>query len=256
MNTLPFRNVLNFRDLGGYPTLDGRTVPYNTFYRTGNLSALNEEERAYFETLGIRFILDLRTAGESQSDPDPVFEGTEYLRHSGVQSKGGEEIDFSPKGMRQIGKDGKRQLEQLTEYYRNMPFHNGAMRILSQYVASYKVPILFHCASGKDRTGVGAMLVLLLLGVDEETVVSDYLLSNLYRKELIEEEKERSRELIANDPSMEKLILMLPGVNEDIMRSVLSSIKERYGSYENYFKEEHGISSEKLQEIRDHYLKS
>ncbi len=255
MNKNAFRKELNFRELGGYKTVDGRTTPHDLFFRSASLSLLNEEERKEFERLNIRFILDLRTKEESDADPDPLFPGVQYLRHSGVQSKGGEEIDFSPKGMRQIGENGQEQLGKLTEYYRNMPFGNEAFRILITNAASYNVPLLFHCASGKDRTGVGALLILLLLGVDQETIVKDYLLSNLYRETLIEEERRQSHDLIVKDPSLEKLILMLPGVNEDIIRAVYDSIYERYGSAEAYFEKEHGISLEALQKIREYYLR-
>ncbi len=249
-----FRREMNFRELGGYITEDGRRIPYGLFYRSAGLPYLTEDEKKRFETLNIRFILDLRTSRESIRDPDPVFPGVTYLNHSGIQSAGGDEIDFSPAGMRKIGNDGEEQLQKLTEYYRKMPFQNEAFHVLIENVRMHNVPLLFHCAAGKDRTGIASALLLLLLGTDEETAVQDYLLSNEYRKELIEEEKEISRELIAKDPARKRLILMLQGVDERIIREVLSSIKERYGNYEEYFRIEHGIDEEALNDIRDFYL--
>lgn len=249
-----FRRCLNFRELGGYTVNDGRTIPHNIFFRSGALNLLNKEELAEFDKLSIRFILDLRTKEEVSENPDPFFEDVEYLRYSGVLSQKGEDIDFSPNGMRQIGSKGKDQLSKLTEYYKQMPFNNEAIRVLIQNVSSYNTPLLFHCASGKDRTGIAAMLILLLLGADEQTVIEDYILSNVYLKEDIEKEMVLYQNLIKKDPSLQKLLLMLRGVNRDIIIETMNSIKERYVTYDDYFVSEHSLSKTDLIRIRNHYL--
>ena len=80
-----------------------------------------------------------------------------------------------PEGMNRIGEGGREQLALLKNYYARMPFNNQAFRILFEHIQKGDVPILIHCASGKDRTGVACMLILLALGVDREIVLEDYL---------------------------------------------------------------------------------
>lgn len=247
-------DYVNFRDLGSYTMKDGRKIKDGLFFRSGALSRLSEAEKKEIERLGIKCILDLRSKKESLADPDPIFEGVEYLRHSGVESTGGNDIDFSPNGMRSIGEKGKIQFEKLKEYYRNIPYHNESLHVLIDNIRKGNVPIIFHCFSGKDRTGVAAMLIMALLGADDETIMEDYLLSNSYCKKALEEEFERSAELIRKDPEIRKLLQMLEGVEEEIGRNVLESIKERYGTFENYFLEEYGIDADELDNLRNRYL--
>ena len=248
------RDLINFRDLGGYKTKDGRQIPFNTFFRSGSLARLNEEEIEEFKKYNIKYILDLRSKEETNNYPDPIFDGIEYARHSGVQSKGGDEIDFSPTGMRQIGNDGKIQYALLMEYYANMAYDNEAFHVLMDYVSNKKTPIIFHCASGKDRTGMAAILLLFLLGVDEDIVIEDYLLSNEYCKEFIEEELIKSKDLIEQDPHVEKLLRMMMGVRKETAEFFISSIYQKYLTIEDYFMDEFGFDEDKIKEIRDYYL--
>lgn len=247
-----FRKELNFRDLGGYETRDHRQIRCGLFYRSSNLSWMNEAERKTFQNLDIQYILDLRTKEESQHESDPVFEGITNVRHSGVVSRGGEEIDFSPKGMSKIGTDGKNQYEMLMKYYENMPFDNEALHVLIHLIRTGNVPVCFHCATGKDRTGIAAMIVLLLFNVDEKTVMQDYLLSNTYRQMVIEKMFAQNRKQ-TEDNYGNRLLMMRAGVLEETGRNVLNAIRKRYGTYESYFAEEYGLKPDEIRNLRERY---
>lgn len=250
------RDSVNFRDLGGYRSADGRYVRYGCFYRSGSLSRMNDEELAYLRSLHIRTLVDLRTSREAAKKPDPVLEGVRVLQHSGVVSSGGEQIDFSPAGMSQVGEAGERQIRLLTHYYRMMPYHNEAFHLLFREIAAEHVPILFHCATGKDRTGIAAMLILLLLGVPEETVLRDYLLSNEYRKDIIRRHMKEDADIIQIHPEHRELLQMQHGVSPKIGRMVLEDLKSRFGSYNGYFQAEYGFSPGEIGRLRDLYLAS
>lgn len=245
---------VNFRDLGSYETKDGRKIKEGLIFRSGALSRMDDKDKEEFKQLGIKTVLDLRSKKESDKDPDPYFEGVNYLRHSGLETKEGKEIDFSPNGMRSVGEEGIKQYNKLLNYYRNIPFNNESMHVLIDAIKNKEVPIVFHCFSGKDRTGVGAMIVLALLGVDDETIMKDYLLSNEYCTKALNEEFERSKDLIEKDPNIKKLLQMLEGVEEEVGLNVLSSIKEKYGNYDNYFTKEYGIDEKERNEIKKYYL--
>ena len=186
--------------------------------------------------------------------PDPVIEGTSYIQHNGMVVEGSEDIDWSPAGMRKIGGAAEKQLEQIRGYYKTIAFNNEAYRIMLKEIWERHVPIYFHCMTGKDRTGVGAMIILMVLGVKEEEIRKDYLLSNLYRKEILDESL-ADIELEAEDhPELKKLITIQYGVLEETFDTVMNTILERYGNLDAYLEKEYGLNAEKRQKTRDFYL--
>ena len=248
-----FRKQVNFRDLGGLETAGGRRVKEGCFFRSGGLYQMNDAERELLDRLHIRCILDLRTRAEAEKKPDPVFPGTQLLRHSGLEFANGAEIDFSPAGMAQIGESGLQQLALLKVYYRNMAFGNEAFRIMFDNIRQDNVPLIFHCHSGKDRTGVAAMLILLALDVPRETILKDYVLSNEYLADDIRNELETNREKIKEHPEADELCRMKAGVLESIGNLVLDEIHTRYPDPAGFFAEEYAWDSATLQSIRDRY---
>ena len=248
-----FRKELNFRDLGGLPTIDGKKVKAEYFYRSSGLYLLNEQEKHELTQMGIRAVLDLRTKQEIQRKPDPDLPGIKMLQHSGVVSKGGEDIDFSPKGMMKTGKDAAEQKAKLTAYYQEMPFGNQAFQVMFDEIKAGDVPILFHCATGKDRTGVAAMLLLLALGCDDETVFQDYIYSNECRKPFIDGSMKGHKEQIAKNPELQELLQMKDGVSEKIGRDVIANIHHRYPDLNEFFEKEYGLSRKDLQDLKDKY---
>lgn len=225
---------------------------------------MNAEELETLRSLGIGYIMDLRTTGESLVDPDPILPGVEMVRHSGLVFKGGEEIDFSPTGMNKVGKAGEAQLKALTDYYSIMPFDNEAFGILMKKLMDKNVPLIFHCATGKDRTGVAAMIILAALGIPKETILRDYLLSNYYHRETINRVLEENKEQTNQDPVNETLLRMRTGVTELIGKTVLDAMlapgskdmesQTSEDPFLPYLQKEFGLSTEDLKNLRDFYL--
>ena len=243
-----FRNIVNFRDLGGYRSADGRRVKAGVFYRSGGLYLMNEDELNAFRSLGIRYVMDLRTRGETKLHPDPVLPELTYLQYSGLEFANGKEIDFSPQGMLKLGAEGEEQLQFLRSYYQKIPFDNEAFRILFDEIAKDHVPLVFHCATGKDRTGVFAMLLLLALGVPRETVLADYLLSRESFAEVLEAELAAKKESIEAHPERKELITMYLSVSEIVGRLILDEIFTRYETPEEMLLAEYGADCAALRE--------
>lgn len=221
------------------------------FYRSAGLYCLKEEEKERFLQLGIRAVLDLRTRQECDRRPDPVFPGIMMIRHSGLVSAGGEDIDFSIAGMNKIGDDARTQMEKLVCYYGEMPFHNEAIRIMFDHVLAGHVPLLFHCASGKDRTGVAAMVLLLALGADPEDAFRDYMKSAENRRGHLEKILSRNRERILAHPELEELLTMKESVTERIGRLVLDRIAGRYETAAEYLEKEYGLDAARRARLRE-----
>ena len=177
---IDFQGGTNFRELGGYPAADGRHVKYGVFYRGGTLHDLqSEEDRALLDAMGLKLVLDFRSAGECKVSPDYVPDGAKYRQISAMRYENGDEIDFSPEGMKRVEQEfaflnDLSIIDSLASYYARMPFNNPAFQALFESMIKEDVPMLFHCTSGKDRTGVGAMLILLALGCDRDVALRDY----------------------------------------------------------------------------------
>ena len=249
-----FHDVLNFRDLGGLKSGDGRKVRCGFFYRGAGLAYFNAEELEEFRKLKVKTIMDLRSLTEIMTIPDPVIEGAAYIQHNGLVVEGSEDIDWSPAGMRKIGGAAEKQLEQIRGYYKTIAFNNEAYRIMLKEIRERHVPIYFHCMTGKDRTGVGAMIILMALGVKEDEIRKDYLLSNLYRKEILEESLADVEEEAKDHPELKKLITIQDGVLEETFDTVMHTILERYGNTDAYLEKEYGLNAERRQKLRDFYL--
>ncbi len=249
-----FRDALNFRDLGGLKCEDGRTVKPHLFYRGGGLYYFNEDELKEFEKLGIQTIMDLRSASEIERMPDPEISGARNIAHSGLVVRGSEDIDWSPAGMRKIGGEAKEQLRKIQGYYENIALNNKAFQIMMKEVEEGKLPIYFHCMTGKDRTGVAAIILLLALGVKKEEILKDYLESNVFRKQIVEDSIAKAGGLARNHPELRDLITIQDGVLQKTYETVMASILKKYASYGEYLEEEYGLDEDKLKALRDAYL--
>ena len=224
-----FRDKLNFRQLGGYMTTEGKTVKDNIFYRSGAPFRMNESELEALKQLGLCAIMDLRSNEEISQRPDPELPNILMIKHSGAVSEGGEEINFSTEGMNRIGEGGREQLALLKNYYARMPFNNQAFRILFEHIQKGDVPILIHCAS------------------------EDYLMTNVYQRDAIQKKLEEDKDIILAHPEREELDRMTFGVTEEIGKIVLDAIFNEYGSVETYFEKEFHINRNELQRLRSLY---
>lgn len=256
---IPLEGAVNFRELGGYPAADGRRIRHGLLYRGGNLDELRSPaDRATLSGWHLQVILDFRSEGEREKHPDPVVPGAAYHRVCAMRMQDGTEMDFSSTGIERLAAE-KAAFEKaaghpvhdydwFTVLYRQMPFGNPAYRMLFQLVETRRVPLLFHCTCGKDRTGIAAMLLLLALGVSREEALADYMLTNVYRRQIIE------KSLRGKSPEERRLLLSVEGVDEAMGAGAIDEILVRYPSYEAYFQAEFGLDEARLAALRNFYL--
>jgi protein-tyrosine phosphatase len=158
---------LNFRDLGGYEAADGRHVRWRTLFRADGLSHLTPADLEVMRSLRIATVLDLRSTKELDVGRFPVDDHPVAFFHLPIVE---ETMDPRQYQLRP-GKLGERY-EELARF--------GAQHIataLGIIAEPASHPLVFHCAIGKDRTGVLAAVTLALLGVPDETIIADYALS-------------------------------------------------------------------------------
>ena len=252
-----FEAIHNFRDLGGYPTEDGRHIRYGQFYRCAGLDEATDADIKALEILGIKHDLDLRSSRDFASRPDRIPCGVqlheiparlenEYTSAHTLNFFELLQSDMKPEEVKECNRF-------LYEVYGFIAFDNPALRLLFSLVEQEETPLLFHCAGGKDRTGVSAILIMKLLGVDDETILHDYLRSNKHIGEngyinyMI-------RLKGITDPQIVEKVWETCGVNEEFFQIFYRSIKERYGDFDTYFLKEFGIDADKKQKLRALYL--
>lgn len=258
MDLSVFRKENNLRELGGIPTKDGRIVKHGQFYRSGALAEMNEEERQALSALKIKSIFDFRSSQEVKNRPDPEIAGARYFHVSAITDEAGNEVDLSPKGMEQSEErfySMQAQQMFLDNFYGRMPF-SPAYQVMFKEIQHGQTPILFHCSAGKDRTGIGAALILLALNVDEKLVLEDYMRTNEYRSERIQAFLKEKQHLIDTYPDAAYILHGFEGVNQEALEYSLQKIKDRYGDYATYFLQRFHLGREELQYLRDKYTEN
>lgn len=238
-------SITNFRDIGGYETSDGRRVKKGIFYRSAPIVFKSEQEREEFTALGIRTILDLRSSQERRAQPNDQVAGCQDIHCSAISedNMGGGNFDLA-----QMMRDGS--ISQLGHYveliYKALPFDNPAYRLIFNLISQEETPLVFHCSAGKDRTGFAACLILKTLGVPNKTILEDYMLSNIHRRE----ENER---VLAHFPQASQAEGLLY-VKESYLQSSLDAIAAQYDCFEDYLLAEYNVTPEEIQHFKDRYL--
>lgn len=245
------RKFLNFRELGGLKTADGHEVVRGQFYRSGVLADLNPEELEYVRSLGIKHVFDFRSDYEINDLPDPDI-GAVYHKMNALVDKNGDQIKFDPESIAKVtnGNPGAYFLEMM---YGTLPF-SYAYKEMFKVILAKETPILFHCTAGKDRTYIAAVLILLMLGVDEETALDDYELTNEYRAEQVNKMLEKMAAVIEADPAEKEKLTAYEGVLRSSAVYSLKKIRDVYGTYDSFFEKELGIDEDARQDMRNTYL--
>jgi len=242
---------VNFRDLGGYETADGRRVKWGLVFRSDNLGRLTDRDVAFLQRMGIRLVCDFRTPAEAEKLPDrfPRDGPAKYLH---LPIRHGE---FDPANT--FERIQKGDIEWMTEefmiksYIKNIdtfaPMWSTLFNCLSDRSSR---PIVFHCTGGKDRAGVCAALILLTLGVPEETVITDHGLSNVYVAGVLERIYARIRSA-GVDPRQVSSYFTAP---RNAIVAFIDNIQQTYGSAAGYLRKKAGIEQKVIDQLKKDLL--
>ena len=176
MRHIPLKNAFNVRDMGGYPTTDGKSTKWGMLYRSDALSSLTEEDWQVLKARKIHTVIDLRSLSEISAAPVQVPEGTEYDHFSLMP-----EMDKWGMDLREMGTE--KIIESMKLDYGKSLFRGVSCcaRILETILKRSEVgSVLFMCSAGKDRTGIIAALILYLCDVVREDIIADYMVSSVY----------------------------------------------------------------------------
>jgi len=235
---LPMTGGFNFRDLGGYTTVDGRHVKWGKILRSDDLHGLTDNDLEYLASVPLVSVVDFRSQEEIEQGPDKnplsLKENYKYSISPGnlmgaiisdLQNITAMRADTLMMGMNELLVSDTASINQYRKFFELLQDEE-------------KTPLMFHCSAGKDRTGMGAALVLFSLGVDEQTILNDYLLSNVYLANKYEKYKEEN-------PALTPLFEVRP----QFLKAGIDRMKKEHGSVENYLINVLNVDIKKMREM-------
>ena len=236
-------NTINFRDLGGLKTKDGRTVRKGFIYRSDNLSKLEPDDFGAFNALRIATVYDLRTDHEIEGREDRLPANVHYLHTPVVQDNAGEIKGLKKRVLN--GEITEQQAKDMTaKFYADAVTVNiGAVKDILKQITSSDQPVLYHCSAGKDRTGIISALILSILNVDRQVIVDDFMVSNYYRRARAEKTlgKAKLGRIIKPKLNMDA-IEILSTVDESFIQATFHAIDSTYGGMEPFIENGLGIN--------------
>lgn len=233
---LPLSGAVNFRDLGGYPSAGGRRTRWRTLYRSDSLADLTADDIAAVAKLGLSKVIDFRLPAEAAERPSrlPPNNSIESIP-----------LGFIPAGtldMLRSVKAGTISVDEIRlhvrDHYRRfaLDHHDIYRRLIDEIIAAEGRPILFHCTSGKDRTGFAAAVVLLAAGVSRADILDDYELTNRYRRDVSH---------FFSPATPREVPDVLTSAFRDYMQEAFVAIDRTYGSSEAYLERGLGLGPER-----------
>ena len=262
---IPLAGILNARDLGGYETAEGRKVKKHKLIRSGALAMCTQSDLDLLVNVyEVKTDVDFRTALEVNEKKDPVMEGVQYIWNPIIEEetmgitkefKGMEE--FYKESIKEYKKAGESPLKYMAKTYQGLVSNAFS---LDQYRKFFEIllhhengAVLWHCSAGKDRAGLGAALILYALGVERDTIMRDYLLTNTY----LAPETEAMIEMVRKeyeDPEIEAAIRILNGVEECYLEMAFTHMEKTSGSIGRFMEEAFGLGEKQIQMLREKYL--
>lgn len=216
---LKLEGSYNIRDIGGYPTSDGRQTRWHSFIRADRLTALTTDSQQALLDYGVRTVIDMRFPREIAKTPNVFAQSTAvtYLNLAVFTDEAASQVEFVETLFEQ-------NLFTLDEC-------QAQMRTVFEAIATQPLGVLVHCTIGKDRTGLIVALLLSLVGVPLEIIAQDYALSAVYLEPVLEKMRQRAR---ASRPEIAyKLELKLTALPETIL-DTLNYVEQKYGGALGY----------------------
>lgn len=245
---LKLDGAVNFRDIGGYVTHDGRRVKWGKIFRADGLARLSDRDLAFFGQIGIRRIIDFRTESEAAIAPDRLLDNGNIIYIHLPVTHGKYDFSEAVKRFKKGDTDWLTADFMVEGYINNLEsFARVWETVVFHVIDETKGPLVFHCTGGKDRTGTCAALLLLAAGVSEGVVIDDHQLSNIYIARLL---PDLYRLMSDNgiDPDRVFPYLTAP---RDCIEAVIEHISYKYGSAREYFLRKTSLTEIHLAQLKN-----
>lgn len=256
---LAVHHAENMRELGGYETVDGRKIATRKLIRSASINHLDNQDKEYLSHYGIKRVIDFRSLEERQSQPDQMIPEAENIFLPIFPVREQEAASASPQKMlkkMQAGTDGFQQMIEVYEHFVIDAHVRGQYRKFFEIVldnAQQGESVLFHCTAGKDRTGFAAMLLLNSLGVDQSTIMADYLATNHYLSKVVEEMYQKARLSGVQEAALFGIKDMM-AAKEIYLQTSFDLIERHYGTVSEFIQTGIGVTKQELKDLQKIYL--
>ena len=254
------KKINNFRDLGGIPAADGKTVRYGKLYRSGHLAKIKPKTALSLrDKKGLRTVIDLRAPAELKDKRDVVADGVDYLHLPPLNDEQNPAVTRKTATSilnRIMAFDGGARAY-LADTYRTMvtsePSLEALRELIRELMEEEEGAVLWHCTQGKDRTGVASAAVLLALGVDREEIMRDYMRTNRscrFKNFWIFIGVSIVTLSIRTAYSLNLLLTS----QRDFLTAAFDEMDKTYGGTEGFLREGLELTDEDITELREIYL--
>ena len=236
----------NFRDLGGYPTQDGHHVKWGHIYRSADVSKLTDADLKTVENHNIAVVCDFRGPQEYQQSPDRLPAGVTRIE----LPAGSENVDNRAM-FAQMQKPGVNLDSLMGAYYTKIDYFGAKYKPMFDQLLTLddSKALMFHCMAGKDRTGIGAALILSALGVDRATILKDYTATDVYWKPAREQMMAQMQKMGLS----EEMVKPMLATNPMYLQNTFDTIDKQYGSMDKFLTQEMGLTPAVLAELQAKY---
>ena len=266
LQSINLKSVGNARELGGYYTTDGKQIKHGVLLRTAALNKISSDDLTRLtKDYNLSLITDLRMSYEAAAKPDPVIDGVKYVNLRVIdENLFGKELEKKLN----IEGDAMERLRLIVDsgilsqdmYVNFISTDYGKKAYREFFRELINLPpersLLFHCTQGKDRTGIAAMLILSALGVSEEIILEDFLLTNIFNADLIAGQRKMLLSRGIKESELEKYMIILDEVNPKLMNKAIEWLKENYGSPLGYITKELGVSEAEIEALKAKFLEN
>ncbi|MDL4816230.1 tyrosine-protein phosphatase [Actinomadura opuntiae] len=255
------QGTVNFRDLGGYRTVSHARVRPGRVFRTDALNRTTDADLGALARLGVRAVVDFRTPGEVAGDgadrlPPGLAVTARPISDAGMYAAVNAAIGSKDPAKQEAVLGGVRGAEIMRALYRTFVSDAGSRaafgRTLRDLADRSSTPLVFHCTSGKDRTGWMSYLLLHALGVPDSTARYDYLLSNQYRQDA--DAATRAQLKAAGYMQDPELLVPIQEVRPDYLDAALDQVRRSYGTLDRYLRVGLGVDARTQARLRHDLL--
>lgn len=253
---LDLKSIHNLRDLKGIPTKDGRVIQEGKLMRCGHLGSATKEDLALLQAIPVSDVVDFRTSWEKQMMPDQYIEGSTYHDLAMFDESKLASIQNAQEIQEVVAKNPIDAMAMVYSETLTSPYSIEQWKRFFKILLESKGAVLFHCTQGKDRTGLGAILIESILGVDPALIFDDYMQTNLYLEKQENTDSKAVQSALHVDQfdqqdSVNPFLFVCPQYYQRAMKT----IAEHYGSMENYLEQALGIDANMKKQLQDKFLK-
>lgn len=269
---LPLDGAINVRDMGGYETTDGKFVKWGMLYRGDQINQITDADCRLLERARLRTIVDFRSEHEQLLRPNRTLSTVEQVYcldpNSVMSEAAGSAIDLKEENEKlitalsqgeipaeDVNASGSTVLRNYRKFITSEESTQAYAELVRVCARADTPPLLQHCRGGKDRTGLGAAILLFLLGVKQEQIVQDYTLTALARRERNALKMEQYRCLTENQAYLDYLESLIES-RASYIEASFDEAARRYGSFAAYTQQALGVTEEMIAQLRQQYLET